>query len=236
MMIGFLLILTTSTLNLVLQEMQDGKGRQDYLKAFAWAEGSLELALLKIKEHWYGYDEDNFSWAILWWWPKDPQIGYNFESEVSSYSGQLAPFETAIFPLFFINAWWTVNPTSWLELTTSSNLTWNIIWNGAGVSWVWGFSSSDNVGVKSVSSFDDSGNISLFLASNSWSFLSLYNTSATETMVFELLWSWANPSFTKAEAEIYSQARVWKYVQNLETSIDNTEFLWILKYSIYSWN
>jgi hypothetical protein len=38
LMIGFLLILTTSTLNLVLQEMQDGKGRQDYMKAYAGAE------------------------------------------------------------------------------------------------------------------------------------------------------------------------------------------------------
>ena len=50
LMIGFLLVLTTSTLNLVLQEMQDGKGRQDYMKAYAGAEGAMELALLKIKD------------------------------------------------------------------------------------------------------------------------------------------------------------------------------------------
>jgi hypothetical protein len=49
-MVGFLLVLTTSTLNLVLQEMQDGKGRQDYMKAYAGAEGALELALFQIKD------------------------------------------------------------------------------------------------------------------------------------------------------------------------------------------
>lgn len=54
-MIGFLLVLTTGTLNLVLQEMQDGKGKQDYLKASAAAEGAMELALSHIKNTGYGY-------------------------------------------------------------------------------------------------------------------------------------------------------------------------------------
>ena len=82
-MIGFLLVLTTGTLNLVLQEMQDGKGKQDYLKASAAAEGSLELALLQNK---------------------DPRISYSFEGRVQTHTGKIDAFETEMIPLFAIKA------------------------------------------------------------------------------------------------------------------------------------
>ncbi|MDA9129457.1 hypothetical protein N9J72_03205, partial [Candidatus Gracilibacteria bacterium] len=58
MMIGFLLVLTVSTFNLVLQELNDGKGRENYMKAYAGAEGAMELALLQIKQNGYGFFEE----------------------------------------------------------------------------------------------------------------------------------------------------------------------------------
>ena len=57
MMVGFLLVLTTGTLNLVLQELQDSRGQQNYIKAYAAAEGAMELGLYRIKERGYGYDD-----------------------------------------------------------------------------------------------------------------------------------------------------------------------------------
>jgi len=236
MMIGFLLILTTSTLNLVLQEMQDGKGRQDYLKAFAGAEWGLELALLKIKENGYGYDEDNFSWALLWDTPKDAQIWYTFESRVDSFSWTISSFETVIIPLFYVDTWSSVYSSSEISLNTAlPGIAWNIIGNGVGISWVGDFNATTSVWIKDTASFDDTGNLRDFLSSNSGSYLSLYNTSLSD-INYTLMGSWLNPSFTQPSAQIYSQARVGKYVQNLETTVNNTEFLWILKYSIFSWN
>ena len=87
MMIGFLLVLTTSTLNLVLQKMKDGQGRQFYLKAYSAAESSLELALLEIKEHGYGYDDDSFvEKEMLGSGNLNPIMSYQFENKNSSVS------------------------------------------------------------------------------------------------------------------------------------------------------
>jgi len=216
--------------------MQDGKGRQDYLKAFAWAEWGLEIALLRIKENGYGYDEDNFSWALLGDTPKDAQIWYTFDSRVNSYSWTLNSFDTVIIPLFYIDRWSSMYSSSEISLTTTlPGIAWNIIGNGVGASWVGNFNSSTSVWVKDATSFDSTWNIGDFLSSNTWSYLSLYNTSSSD-INYTLIGSWWNPDFTQPSAQIYSQARVWKYVQNLETTVNNTEFLWILKYSIFSWN
>ena len=54
LLIGFLLVLTVTVLNLVLKELRDNRAMWDSMKAFAWAETGKELALLKIKEEWYG--------------------------------------------------------------------------------------------------------------------------------------------------------------------------------------
>jgi len=126
LMVGFLLILTTSTLNLVLQEMQDGKWRQWYLQSYAWAEAGLELALLNIKKQWYWYDDDSFFEKELFWsFPKYPKVSYEFNSRVQSHSGTLAPRGIDIIPLF---ASWEL----WDEFTNTLNFvvdSWDIVWN-----------------------------------------------------------------------------------------------------------
>jgi hypothetical protein len=236
-MIGFLLVLTTSTLNLVLQEMQDGRGRQDYMKAYAGAEWSLELALLLIKEEWYGYSNTVNDSDILKVWPKDPLIGYTFNGKVQSYTGTLEAYGTDIIPLFYIDddiiSITQANLNSWVTVS------WNIVGEQGGISWIWSFDSNTPTWQKSLEeiwwnqdfTFSSDIKIQDFLTNNTGSYLVLYNTeNLPTTYTFS-----SSDFFTEPRSTIRSTARVWKYTQNLETMVDNTEFLGMLKYSIYSW-
>ena len=235
LMVGFLLILATSTLNLVLQEMQDGRGRQWYLKAYAGAEWALELALLDIKVQWYGFDDDTFKDTdneTLWNGTRNPKIGYEFNSRVTSHSGTLAAQWIDIIPLFATWALWVESISSIDFDVTSWDIVWNIITQDSGVSWSGNFTENTTIWEKTLTTW------TLWFSSvQIWSILSwqdylilqnLSNTSAT----YSLSWTdW----FTLPRAEVFSSAQVWKYKQNLKTVVDNTEFLWILRYSVYSW-
>ena len=50
MIIGFLIVVTTWILNLVIREMKDNRGQFSYLQAYAWAEAAMELALFWYKK------------------------------------------------------------------------------------------------------------------------------------------------------------------------------------------
>ena len=238
LMVGFLLILTTSTLNLVLQEMQDGKGRQWYLSAYAGAEWALELALLDIKVEGYGYDDDTFlDMETLWSWAKYPKISYEFNSRVESYSGGLDSLEIDIIPLFSSWAPWMRE----IKNINFSNPDWKIIWNlitkSWGASWVGSFNMLTEVWEKTLNGENDfvynrSEKIQDILSWEDYLVLQKLETGWIST--YELIGDWGG--FTLPRAEIFSSARVWKYKQNLKTTVDNTEFLWILRYSVYSWN
>lgn len=243
LMIGFLLVLTTSTLNLVLQEMRDGKGRQNYLKAFYGAEWALEYGLLQIKHKGFGYDDndsDDIS-EILWDTRQDPSVSYTFESAVSTYSGILNPGDTEIIPLFWIDSTSEIKSIKNINLQQESgSFVWNIIGQDSGHSWVWAFDSNTSLTAKWVQeaawTLDQkeftktTETIQEFLKNNTGSYLMVYNPYDTDT-AFTLS---SSEEFTKPVADIISSAQVWKYKQNLKTSVDNTEFLGILKYSIYS--
>jgi len=238
LMVGFLLVLTTSTLNLVLQEMQDGKGRQDYMKAYARAEWALELALLKMKQNGYWYDSDNISNPeILGVWNKIPKLGYEFESKVTIHTGSITPYESDIIPLFWINESGNHERADNITLFTNPDMVWNIVTESWGISWKGSFSPSSNVWEKTYKEstwefkYDPSTTISSVLSSSGESYLTLYNPLSIEQN-YTLSWD----EFTLPRATISSSAQVWKYTQNLETLVDNTKFLGILKYSIYSWN
>jgi len=150
MIIGFLIVLTTWVLNLVLREMNDNRWAWNYLKAYAWAEGSMELALLKIKKHWYWiYDKLDF-------WDtsnndkilrnnlsndKEILISYDLNSKTKTYSWSLKPFEQSVIPLFYIkpdDSREKINNLN-LEILNSflddSKMAWNIVsqeWD-----WIW---------------------------------------------------------------------------------------------------
>lgn len=244
LMIGFLLVLTTSTLNLVLQEMRDGKGRQNYLKAFYGAEGALEYGLLQIKHKGFGYDDndsDDIS-EILWDTRQDPSASYTFESAVSSYSGTLNPGDTEIIPLFWIDPTSDMKSVKNIKLEKKTgDFVWNIIGQDSGHSWVWGFTPGTSLTAKWVQDTawapdqkeftKTTETIQEFLQANTGSYLMVYNPYDADTRFTLSSPSW---EFTKPVADIISSAQVWKYKQNLKTSVDNTEFLGILKYSIYS--
>jgi len=234
LLVGFLLILTTSTLNLVLQEMQDGRGREGYLSAYAGAEWTLELALLDMKREWYWYDDDTFTQKqILWSWSQYPITTYEFNSRVDSYQGSIEPLGIDIIPLF--SRWNTgITPSTDIDFTiTQGDILWNIITKTSWVSGTWSFTQAKNIAEKTL-------DVSWQIWFNAWvpissilsweDYLILQNLSNV-TSTYNLT---ANPWFTLPRAEIFSSARVWKYTQNLRTVVDNTEFLWILRYSVYS--
>ncbi len=238
LMVWFLLILTTSTLNLVLQEMQDGRGRQWYLSAYAGAEWALELALLDIKYEGYGYDNDSFTdMQTLWEWAKYPKISYEFNSKVESYSGSIDALGIDIIPLFSIEDT-GINSIDNINFSNpDASIVWNLITKSGGTSWIWDFNMTTVVGEKTLDGWSDfvfnsSRKIQDILSWEDYLVLQKLDSSGIST--YEL--TGEGGGFTLPRAEVFSSARVWKYKQNLKTTIDNTEFLWILRYSVYSWN
>ena len=236
LMVWFLLILTTSTLNLVLQEMQDGRWRQWYLSAYAGAEWALELALLDIKKQGYWYDDDSFfENEMLGSWSKYPKISYEFNSNVTSYTASLNPLWIDIIPLFSI---WDsgISPVDAIDFQNSDeSIVWNIVTQSWWVSGKGSFTSETIVWEKTLWSGNE------FVLSGgqkikdilSWEdYLVLQKLETTGSSDYTLNWAWGG--FTLPRAEVFSSAKVWKYKQNLKTIVDNTEFLWILRYSVYS--
>jgi hypothetical protein len=241
LMIGFLLIVTTSTLNLVLTEMRDGKGRQDYLKALYWAWAAQEIALLQIKNLGYGYDEDSWftNTDILGSTLQDAKIIYSIDSKVQEYIWMLEQWETQIIPLFWIDAWSNVLSINDIDLDVNLwDISWNIIWKDSWESWMNNFSSTTSIKTKTfdptVQEFKINSiwNIWNFLSHNSGSYLVIFNSQLSQAH-FTLR---SADNFSLPTASIISSGTVWKYTQSLQTQVDNTEFLGILKYSIYSWN
>ncbi len=253
LMVGFLIVVTSWVFNLVLWELNDNRWRENYLKAFAAAEWAQELALLQIKEKGYGYywteavkDDD----PILAEDPtnlrpaKDPKISYNLNSKTNSYGESLSPLWYAIVPLFILDDAEPSapsftdpdNPSSALSLLLEApwtTLIWNLLWEDGWMSWVWGFSQITTSTLSTSSSVTPDYSIENFINTrgNKLNYLILFNSDPDNSVNYTLT---SNREFTKPETTIISSASVWKYKQNLSTTLDNTEFLNILRYSIYS--
>ncbi len=243
--IGFLLVLSISVFNLVLREMQENRWNEDYLRAYAWAEWAMEIALAKLKDKWYWFDKDidsSNSWSkvltfdsVFQKW-KDPTINYNMDVKTASYSGTLNSAKTetgsfSIIPLFYIEES-SILKTDDIKLSwVNADLNWNLIWSWASISWTGVFDSS----TKWVWKDSDNNYIEItikdFLLDYSPAYLMLFNTGDFGTD-FSLE---SEDFFAKPIWEISSSVSVGKYRQNISTKIDNTEYLKMLKYSIY-WN
>lgn len=255
LMVGFLLVITSWVFQLVLSELNDNRGRENYLRASAGAEWALELALLSIKDQWYGHYSSientlNNKSIILASNPLDEgafksnevRISYDMDSKVSSYSGSLQPLGFDILPLFFIDETSTERKVEQLSFNIpwwESWISWNIISDNGGISWEWDFTSTTGVQIKSVGAGGfviDNTNIEDFLSDTSRqsNYLILFNTNSSTTIPYNLT-SWdPDTFFTKPRAEIISSAQVGKYRQNFRTVVDNTEYLNVLKYSVFS--
>ena len=246
MMIGFLLVLTASTLNLVLQEMQDGKGRQNYIKAYAGAEWAMELALLEIKQKGYGFYQEVTDSDVFGTQNKEGIVSYDIDSETNSHSGTLDAIWSTdgdsidIIPLFTIDNTWT-KIGGITTIVFDDILGSDIVWNIVGPSyWIWGkwdFRGTDPVGQRTLDAsnnfeYDSTENIVQVLQKSADNYLILQNFS-NSPMTYKLN---IDKNFSKPRAIVKSSSKVGKYSQNIDTTVDNTEFLGILKYSVYSWD
>lgn len=253
LLIGFLLVLTTTVFNLVLRELRDTRGLWNSIQAFAWAEAAQELALLKIKEKWYGIDHKvehftNSDSIILSENPdnistfkknKDVLISYDLSVSTDNYSEELIPQSYSIIPLF-TQSEWDINSISILNYTLSvnswnwSNLVWNLIAWEKGMSWTgddttrwtgkefnWGVSTFNTQWVSDFLRVNNDAYLILFHSWNSW------NGNITFTIN-------SSAKFSKPKTQIISSAQVGDYRHNLQTDYDNTQFLNMLKYSVFS--
>ena len=256
LLIGFLLMLTTWVFNLVLKEYNDNKWLWDSIKAFAWAESAQELALLKIKEKWYWIDnqiEHNIStWSIIlsenpgdisdFNQNKEVFISYNLNvlPEIIgwkyTYSDTLLPNQYSIIPLFYEKEWFPIEYTRdyWLQLSGfSSDIVWNLVsWS----EWIGNTWTDPNSGkwkiinnITKQAEFLES-TTSNFLSTRDNAYLILFNSwNADTNFIFS-----SDDKFSKPKITILSSAQIWKYKHNLETKYDNTEFLNMLKYAVFS--
>ena len=116
--IWFLLVLLTGIFKVVTLELKDTRNLDYYLKSKWAAEGSQELALLKLKEEKFWYDGDvaydpinprEDESLILAGNPndkdkyhenKDVSLGYSIDSKASSYVWILEQWDFEVIPLF----------------------------------------------------------------------------------------------------------------------------------------
>ena len=251
LIIWFLLVLSIGIFTLILNEMKDNKAMGDYLKAYAWAESSKELALLQIKENWYAYYDkidhnlnnrsiilsENPLSTSLFKKSKDVLISYDIWSKVSEYEWNLEKLEYDIIPLFYLDDSWEKKITS-MTFTISSwspdDLSWNIIWKENWLSWIW----INPEWSKKTLEWDlfsfKKENMNTFISNSDTNYLVLLNSWNSWNIKYKLTANISWEYFTKPETSIVSSAEIWKYKQNIVTDLDNTEFLNILKYSIFS--
>lgn len=255
-MVWFLLVVTSWVFNLVLREMKDNKWMWNYLKAYAWAEWAQELALLQIKKNWYWYydkiDHDKNDRSIVlsknplditkFNNQKDIFISYEIQSKTSSFSWFIKPLWYSISPLYYVDNSWFFSPTkisldilSW----NSSDLVWNIIWWKSWISWTGAFIQNSLWSERSLvwtSLSYSQTEIEAFLSKteNSESYLVLFNSNNSSSIDYKLNWISSSDLFTKPWSVIISSSEVGWYKQNLKTTLDNTEYLNILRYSIFS--
>jgi len=245
------MVLSIWILRLIINEMKSNRAMWDYIKSYAWAESAQELALLDIKVKWYWYDwsitntlndksvilSENFLDKSLYHPKNDVLISYYNDWKVNNYEWELSPLWYDIIPLFYIDDTWEkkVNDISINLVSGDSNdLSWNAIWNLSWISWTW----TTLQWYKKI--FTPSwftyviNDIWEFLSSSSTNYLVLFNSWNSNSIKYILSTTDSLEYFTKPRLDIISTWEVWDYKQNLKTTVDNTEFLNILKYSIYS--
>jgi len=256
LMVWFMIILTTWVFNLVLSESIDTKWTEKYLRAFAWAEWGMELALLKNKEnnYWYNYsimhnvnnesvmlsdnplDKTDFNKA------KDVLISFDLNSITERIEETLLPWNYDIIPLFSYDDNWLLIKVTNISLNVSNwnstNLVWNIVWNEMWISWTWNFSNSVYWNYKTLNASNNfeytTKKVWDFLNDSDNNYLILYNSDPITQITYNLksLTSWEY--FTNNKSKIVSSWEVWLFKQSLRVSLDNSQYLNMLKYSIFS--
>ncbi len=249
-MVGFMLVLTSGVFMLVLWENKDTKAMEHYLKSFAWAEGAIEIALLKAKKYNYSYSEvlekpsslskTLFRKGELYNFWKDVFISYELDAtgnEIIDKNILSSKFD--IIPLFYHDQNGSVKKVTEIQLSSTSPLVWNIVGDISWISWVgnfsnttqWNYKTLGNEGVlyaqKKIRDFLD-------ISQNKQNYLILHN--ATTQNVSYTLKSLKHSEFlTKDVSKIIGTWEVWGYKQNLKVDVNSSEYLNLLKYSLF-WN
>lgn len=248
LLIGFLLVLTVTVLNLVLKELNDNKAMGNSLKAFAAAETGKELALLKIKDNWYGIDGKVELWtslskdilndtasfnpntdAMIWY---DIWLKPDFQTGKYQYSEQIAWQWYSIIPLFYEDQWVFQN-TENITLVSNNNVVWNLISGNSGLAGLWNIVATTSWEGKKLSGttlVKENQTVESFLITNNNVYLILHNTS-NSSVTYTLS---SSDVFSKPTTQIISHGQVGRYKHNISTKYDNTEFLNMLKYAIFS--
>lgn len=249
LLVWFMLVLTVWVFRLVLNESYDTDWLAKNFSSFAWAEAGLELALLKIKEnsYWYWYSIDhevNNETVILWEFPldqtkfnrnKETLVSYELDSSTSNLSSTIETWRYFIIPLFS----WSEKVQNTINLTVSSwdynRLVWNIVWETSWISWVGEFDQASFWNNKNIIWWKFNfinQTVTNFLSSSNWNYLILFNSDHVSPITFTLdTWS---EKFTDKSAFIISTWEIGKYKQNLRLELDNSKYLNLLKYSIFS--
>ena len=252
-MVWFLLVMTVWVFNLVLRWLGDNRWIWDSMKAYFWAESWQELALLKVKESWYGFSDSidhtlNSRSILLSDNPLDVSqfrwdeafISYDLWTQTNSYTGTLQGLEYDIIPLFYLTGSDVEKKSTDISFQVlswnSDDLVWNIVSQFSGVSGTWSFDRYTSVYEKRLisGSFEFSeSSVENFISSSSNNYLILFYSSNVGDLTYNLTSS-SDTSFSKPSTHIISSGQVGKYRQNLDTYLDNTKYLDFLKYSIYS--
>jgi len=251
LIIWLLLFLSVWVFSLILNDLKDNRAMWDYIKAYAWAESASELALLQIKKNWYAYYDridhnlnnrsivlaDNPLDVNQFKANNDVFISYDIWSKVDEYEWTLEPLWYDIIPLFYVDDTWEKKVTKIdfsVILWDESDLAWNVIWKENWISWAW----IDMNWVKKTLTPDGfkyvKENISEFIANSDTNYLVLLNSWNNWNIKYKISSHNLSESFSKPKTSIISSAQVWNYKQNLNVDLNNTEYLNMLKYSIYS--
>ncbi len=252
LIIWFIFLLTVWVFSLIFNENKNVKMMWNYIKAYAWAESSQELAILSIKENGYEFNEsispdineksvmlsedfdlDTFNTN------KYPKIWYDNDWKTNIYSWTIDPLSYHIIPLLYLDESLSEKKVTSIDFSinswNSSDLSWNILSQTSWLTWTWEVDSwiYRDLDLNGLWWWENS-NVDNFLNDNNTNYLVLFNTSDSDNVSYEI--SAINPDeyFTKPEITIVSSAQIGDYKQNIETKISNADILNFLKYSIYT--
>jgi len=249
-----MLMVTSGVFLLILAENKDTKGMEFYLKAYAWAEGALEMALLNAKNHSYSYsttappDKGSDFSRVLTRNPdnqdsyhpkKDVLVGYKIDATTQTIEKKyIAAWFFDIIPLFSMNEAKEPNKVSTIELKTlgNANIVWNIVGNNEGMSGTWDINLSTRWNLKRLTGGNPNYSemlVSSFLKQSNGNYLIIHNVS-TNSGTYTLSTPNSGEYFTREKNVIIASGEIGDYKQNIQFDLDTSQYLNLLKYSIFS--
>lgn len=248
LMVGFMVVLTSWVFLLILWENRDTKTMEYSLKAFAGAEGAIELALYQAKTYNYSYSETLKKWDALsqvlykntsnFLFGKDVDISYELVSTATGIvKSELKQGEFSIIPLFTYTKDGSEKKAKNIKVSwLTPDVVWNIVGENSGIAWVNDFWNSNFWDKKTLTSGTveyGKEKVETFLFQSNKNYLILHNTSWSDvTYSVTSLNPWE--LITKDTTFIVGTWDAWGYKQNLRVNIQSGEYLNLLKYSIFS--